>query len=106
MFNGMDRIEEKESEYFNVLQPYQYHSNTPRQGIYVYSFALYPEDLQPSGVFNAAVISKIQLYLTMQPKIAEDVDAESSYDYDVVVYSVVNNIFRVMSGSGSIAYAM
>lgn len=99
LWNGMDRFEEKPSAFFNLLQVYQHHSSTAREGIYCYSFALYPEKLQPSGTFNASMVSKIQLYLTTQERESED------YEYEVIVYSLYYNVFRIMAGSGSMVFA-
>ena len=47
--NGHDRFSERDGMYFNVVQPYQHHERIPATGINVYSFALKPEDHQPSG---------------------------------------------------------
>ena len=48
-FNGNDRIAEKDDMYFSQVQVYKHHTGKGRSGIYVYSFALKPEDNQPSG---------------------------------------------------------
>lgn len=98
VWNGSDRIDEKNGAYFNLLQPYQHHCTTPRDGIYSYSFALNPEKINPSGSFNASMINKIQLYLSTNPTI-------DNTDYEIVVYTLYNNIFRVISGSGSMVFA-
>ena len=47
--NGHDRFQERLGSYFNLVQPYQHHTNVPATGINVYSFALRPEEHQPSG---------------------------------------------------------
>lgn len=99
VWNGMDRIEEKDADYFNLLVPYKHHSNSPRDGVYAYSFALHPEKLQPSGVFNASMINDIHLFVTLNPR------QNTSYEHEVVVYSIYYNIFRVMSGSGAMVFA-
>lgn len=98
LWNGMDRFEDKSAEYFNYVQPFQHHTRSPRDGIYCYSFALYPEKIQPSGSFNASTINKIQLYVTTNPVL-------ENYEYEFVVYSRYYNIFRVLSGSGAMVYA-
>ena len=36
----MTDFTEREGKYFNIVQPYQHHSNCPEPGINVYSFAL------------------------------------------------------------------
>lgn len=97
LWNGMERMEEKPAAYFQLLQPYQHHTSSPREGIYSYSFAIYPEKLQPSGSFNASMIQRIQLYVTTEQY--EDVT-----EYEAIVYSVYYNIFRVMGGSGGMVF--
>lgn len=97
LWNGLERFEEKPAAYFQLLQPYQHHTSAPREGIYNYSFAVYPEKVQPSGSFNASMIQKIQLYLTTEQY--PDVT-----DYQVVVYTVYYNIFRIMSGQGGMVF--
>ena len=98
LWNGMDRFEDKPAEYFNYVQPFQHHTRSPRDGIYAYSFALYPEKIQPSGSFNASTINRIQMYVTTNPVL-------DNYEYQFVVYSRYYNIFRVVSGSGGMVYA-
>jgi len=98
IWNGMDRFEDKPPEYFNYIQPFQYHTRAPKEGIYVYSFALHPEKLQPSGSFNASAVNKIQMYFVTNPPL-------DNYEYDVVIYTRYYNVFRVMSGSGGMVFA-
>lgn len=97
MWNGMERFEEKPPEYFNFIQPFQHHARCPRDGIHAYSFALYPEKIQPSGSFNASTINKIQLYVNTK--------LSTEYEYDFIIYALYYNIFRVMSGSGGMVFA-
>jgi len=96
LWNGMERFEEKSAEYFNYIQPFRHHTRCPRDGIYVYSFAIHPERQQPSGSFNASTINKIQMYVTTN---------SSDIDYDFVFYTTYYNVFRVMSGSGGMVFA-
>lgn len=98
LWNGMDRIEEKPYEYFNQMQPYQHHTSSPRDGVHVYSFSLHPEKDQPSGAFNATMINKIQLYLTM------NAPSDPGVEYEVVAYATYYNIFRVMAGMGAMVF--
>jgi len=108
IWNGIDRFDEKNAEYFNLIQPYEYHTNTPRQGIYSFSFALYPEKTEPSGSYNASVIDKSQLYLTLNKYSATtnpSINGPDQTEYTVIVYSIYYNIFRVMSGTGAMVFA-
>lgn len=100
MFNGVDRMDSKEAEYFNWLQPYQHHSGIGKVGLFSYSFALYPEEYQPSGSVNASRINKMQFYMTTKKPV------DNSYKYDVVFYVINYNILKVMSGIASVAYSL
>ena len=107
-WNGMERFEEKPAAYFNMLQPYTYHTSSPREGIYVYSFALHPEKIQPSGTFNASMINTIQLSVTMNTPVLNSFDLQTPLkpiEYTVIVYSIYYNIFRIMGGSGGLVFA-
>ena len=81
LWNGMERFEEKPEVFFNMIQPYKHHTRCPRAGIYVYSFALYPEQIQPSGSFNASIINKIQMYVTTNPP-----PLNATYEYEFIFY--------------------
>lgn len=96
IWNGLDRIEEKEQYYFNKIQPYQHHTNSVIEGLYCYSFAIYPEKWQPSGSFNASAINKIQLYTT---------SAQVDVGYTYTVYTLYYNVFRVIGGTGGMVFA-
>jgi hypothetical protein len=59
--NGHDRFQERLGSYFNLVQPYQHHTNVPPTGINVYSFGLKPEEHQPSGTCNMSRIDNCTL---------------------------------------------
>jgi hypothetical protein len=63
--NGQDRFSEREGSYFNLVQPYQSHTRAPDEGINVYSFALRPEEHQPSGTCNFSRIDNATLQLVL-----------------------------------------
>ena len=63
--NGHDRFQERLGSYFNLVQPYQHHTNIPITGINVYSFALKPEEHQPSGTCNMSRIDNATLQLQL-----------------------------------------
>lgn len=65
LLNGKERIQERDGVYFNYLIPYYYFKNTPQDGLNIYSFALSPTDLQPSGTINFGKVNTKQLKLTM-----------------------------------------
>jgi hypothetical protein len=110
--NGSDRFQERDGYYFNYVQPWQHFSNTPADGINVYSFALKPEDHQPSGTCNFSRIDNATLNLRLGSK---NHDGDSSYLSSSVgggnsnslinIYTVNYNVLRVMSGMAGAAYS-
>ena len=98
--NGQDRFTEREGSYFDRVQPYQHHSRTPSTGINVYSFALRPEEHQPSGTCNFSRIDKATLQLTVSLN-----TVISARTAQVRVYALNYNVLRVMSGMGGLAYS-
>ena len=98
--NGQDRFTEREGSYFSSVQPYQHHSRTPSTGINVYSFALRPEEHQPSGTCNFSRIDKATLQLTVSINTVVRTNTAQ-----VRVYALNYNVLRVMSGMGGLAYS-
>ena len=92
--NGHDRFAERAGPYFTLVQPYQHHENVPSTNISVYSFALKPEEHQPSGTLNFSRIDSAVLNFT--PGATSTVCR---------VYAVNYNVLRVMSGMGGLAYS-
>lgn len=98
--NGQDRFTEREGSYFDRVQPYQHHTRTPSTGINVYSFALRPEEHQPSGTCNFSRIDKATLQLTVSLN-----TVTGARTAQVRVYALNYNVLRVMSGMGGLAYS-
>jgi len=98
--NGQDRFSEREGSYFDVVQPYQHHTRNPDTGINVYSFALRPEEHQPSGSCNFSRIDNAVLQLVLSAGAVAGVATAK-----VRVYAVNYNILRVMSGMAGVAYS-
>ena len=98
--NGQDRFSEREGSYFDVVQPFQHHTRAPDTGINVYSFALRPEEHQPSGSCNFSRIDNAVLQLVLS---AGAVSGTATAK--VRVYAVNYNVLRVMSGMAGVAYS-
>jgi hypothetical protein len=98
--NGQDRFSEREGSYFDVVQPYQHHTRAPDAGINVYSFALRPEEHQPSGSCNFSRIDNAVLQLVLSSNTVSGTKTAK-----VRVYAVNYNVLRVMSGMAGIAYS-
>ena len=113
--NGQDRFSEREGTYFNYCQPWQHFSNTPQDGVNVYSFALNPEEHQPSGTCNFSRIDNATLSITFGRSSALTGIVEGSYLTNYLnsasstsnfnVWAVNYNVLRVMSGMAGLAYS-
>ena len=98
--NGQDRFSEREGSYFDLVQPYQHHTRSPDTGINVYSFALRPEEHQPSGTCNFSRIDNASLQLVLSTNAIGGTATAK-----VRVYATNYNVLRVMSGMGGLAYS-
>ena len=98
--NGNDRFAVRDGMYFSTIQPFQHHENVPNNvGINLYSFALKPEEHQPSGTLNMSRIDSATLDLEYAA------EANSTAADMVSVYAVNYNVLRILSGMGGIAYS-
>ena len=98
--NGQDRFSEREGSYFDVVQPFQHHTRAPDTGINVYSFALRPEEHQPSGSCNFSRIDNAVLQLVLS-----SATVTGTATAKVRVYALSYNVLRVMSGMAGVAYS-
>ena len=130
--NGHDRFKERDSKYFTRTQVWQHHTGygaigtmgdsaeAPDLGtngaiahgadsIAVYSFALKPEEHQPSGTCNFSRIDNAQLVGTTIT--VESADASflaptaPTNDTKLTIFAVNYNVLRIMSGMGGLAYS-
>ena len=103
VLNGHDRFAERDLKYFTRTQVWQHHTGVggltltsqaqtaqSADTIAVYSFALKPEEHQPSGTCNFSRIDNAQL---------------KSPSDALYIYAVNYNVLRVMSGMGGLAYS-
>ena len=94
--NGHDRFAARNASYFRTCQPIQSGHKIPRNKIYNYSFALKPEEHQPSGTCNFSRIDNAKMLFT----------TGGTYSGSTLtVYAVNYNVLRIMSGMGGLAYS-
>jgi len=117
--NGHDRFYVRYADYFRKVQNYERHTRVPRVGtdliglgseydaksslrqyIYSYSFALSPEEHQPSGTCNFSRIDNAVLQLTYNSTVETYLQA-----LNLNIYAVNYNVLRIMSGMGGLAYS-
>ena len=130
LLNGYDRMDKRlgKAEYYNLVQSYQHNTNTPNIGIYSYSFAIFPEELQPSGTcnFTRFISQNLQFDLDenmfyyansdINPEIIPQIGSENNnielnyvkYIYtDIIMnlYAKGYNILRIKNGFASLAFS-
>jgi hypothetical protein len=107
--NGHDRFAARGHDYFSRVQVWEHHSGNggfsssaagaigvgSNDSICVYSFALKPEEHQPSGTCNFSRIDNAQL-------VNSSAFASSNF---IKIFAVNYNVLRIMSGMGGLAYS-
>ena len=96
VLNGQDRFKEQKGKYFNQVQPFQHHTGSPYAGVYSYSFALKPEEHQPTGTCNFSRIDNAQVAVTMHT--AQDATT-------MHMFATNYNVLRIQSGMGGLAFS-
>lgn len=114
LLNNSSRFTPRPLEYFTQQQIYEYHTGTPIQlsseciktgfsignsyqnNIAVYSFALKPEEMQPSGTCNFTRIEDCELVINNY-----GINIPETYN----VFAINYNVFRICNGMGSILYS-
>lgn len=94
--NGHVRFKERDASYFRICQPRQAGHKIPTKHIYMYSFALNPEEHQPSGTCNFSRLDNAHLSFNQ---------LNDNGKQQISVYVVSYNVLRIMSGMGGLAYS-
>lgn len=105
--NAEERFRKRDGKFFGDLQPYLHHSNTPKDGINLYSFAINPEQHQPSGTSNLSRIERIILTLWFGDSTAvDDLPPIDIFDENslVFIFGLNYNVLRVRNGLVALAY--
>ena len=96
ILNGQDRFKAQKGKYFNQVQAYNHHSGNPYPGVYSYSFALKPEEHQPTGTCNFSRIDNAQVAVTLPAGVANTT---------LNMFAVNYNVLRIQSGMGGLAFS-
>jgi len=97
VLNGQDRFKEQSGKYFNTVQPFVHHSGSPAPGVYAYSFALKPEEHQPTGTCNFSRIDNAQVAI----KARSDATGKTT----LRMFATNYNVLRIQSGMGGLAFS-
>lgn len=104
-----DRIEERDAFFYNNIQPYQFHTCIPPQGIYCYSHSVFPEKCFPSGSANVndtnqTIYMKLGKYNDnllniLYKKKYPNLSYETPTAYKLDIYIVQHNIMLIVSNT-------
>lgn len=95
---GRNRFSPRESDYFNLIVPYQCHYRGPEKGINIYSFCINPEDHQPSAACNMSKIDTISMEMKLSKKITTQNTCK------IRAYTINYNILRIFFNLGGLAF--
>jgi len=100
LFNGHERLSQRDIQYFSKLQIYQNHRHNAEEGINVYAFSLHPEKHQPSGTANLSRIDNVTLKLGFSPIVNFNSTAK------LRIYGIVYNVLRIANGISNLVFAI
>ena len=101
-FNSLVRVSERDGMYYNLIQPWKHHTNIPSPGIYLFSFAINPEDYQPSGSCNMGLLDANQAFININPIFFEYMEKNVSINF----YARSINILKITEGMASLAFSI
>lgn len=96
VINGHDRMCEMDSMYYRYMVPFQRHTRVPGKPIYCYSFALKPEDSNPTGTINMSRVDNSQLVFEFDSAIN---------NRNIHAFAVNYNVLKVQSGMAGLAFS-
>ena len=97
--------------FFRQWQPFIHHTRIPDSNLYLYSFALRPEEHQPSGTCNFSRIDNTILEFSLNgeapvsPVVPGLLLGDAPTSALMTVYARNYNVLRIMSGMGGLAYS-
>lgn len=100
-FEGKPRFDKRNSQFFRLVQPFQRHSNCPSSFIYIYSFALHPENLQPSGTCNFSRIDNANMFMKLVSNKNENIYLINP---KITFFAINYNVLQISNGMAGLAY--
>ena len=119
--NGKDLTDELPANFYRDIQQYQYHSGygmnfininagslptvdfSKGTGVYSYSFALHPEDFQPSGSLNFSKLESCQLKFGLIKDTTIN-NAPANPNKKINIFALNYNVLRIMNGMAGLAF--
>lgn len=102
-FDQRDRETMKHQSYYNLVQPYEKYCSSLPKNVFLYSFALYPKLLQPSGGINIDMIDELSITMEISEEISRLIK-DGLIEVEVDIYGREINILRIMNGIGGLVF--
>ena len=99
--NGIQRFYKSDGIYNNFVQPYQSNSRSPNYGLNSYSFALTPEEYQPTGCCNFNALDLKSMTFTLD-KSYQNKDLKKNLS--MIIYAHGYNILKFSYGKAGIIF--
>ena len=96
LFNGQDRFEKRNAEYFRLAQPLYHHQSSLSDFVYFYCFSNNCDSIIPSGTVNFSRIDQVNLQLE------NDADIVSGI---IKIIAVNYNILKIEKGMAGLLYS-
>jgi hypothetical protein len=113
-FNGYERVLKEHGNFYNYVRPHYHHSNTPADGINLYSFSVFPEEhQQPSGACNFSRIPNALLSFKFDSAMfthsvlnteTDEVEVQDT-TIKIWIFGINYNVLRLVGGFGALAFA-
>ena len=101
-FNGRDRETNKDIIHFSKYDSYKSYCSSLDDNMFSYTFALYPQMLQPSGTANFGQLGDSSIFFILNQDFVDYL--EKGNKLKISAYAFEYNIFRVFSGMGGLAF--
>jgi hypothetical protein len=98
VINSVNSIDLDSNIYYTNIQKYQNKFYNQQNGIYIYSFSLFPKILQPSGSLNFSKITDAYIKLNMNNIV------NHQNPVSIKAYALQYNILRISNGIGGLAF--
>lgn len=97
--NGAPRIIETEAELFRTVVPAKFHTRIPRDYVYCYSFALFPQEMIISGSLNMSRFEHIHITIELSEGMLEEGECE------LILFTRVFNLLKMRYGSATTIFS-
>jgi len=112
-FNQIDLLLDKvDTNYYTYLMSYKFLNNILPEGLYYYSFCLYPEESQPSGAFNLREIKGKQYRIEINTNYISELNNllnslkinNSKKSFFLKFIAKTYNFFTIEKGNGKLVF--